>query len=176
MKRYLPCLAALFIFIGASPPGLKDNLIRRSPGTPDLVITDLNFDQWDTIVKSKGSYLSVTVKNKGSAQSSACSVKLYDLDIPFSEAKKQGRFSKRGLAIILEDEEERKNGEDDLNFEPVIVEVPSLGPGQEIKLVMYVKDHWVFDPNIDVEAQVDPDNKVNEKNEENNKRVLLQNG
>jgi hypothetical protein len=171
MKKQLLFIPAAIFFCSAARISFayKEEL-------PDLIIKDVSFQQWDTITKGNNCYISVTIRNTGSAPSGAAHVKLYDLDLSYSEAQKRGGFSRRELGIIKQDEEERMNGSDDKNFDPVISDVPSLKPGGSITLVMIVKDHWVFDPDIDIEANVDFDDLVKEKKEDNNKKILLMGG
>lgn len=171
MKKQLLIIPAVILFCNFTRISFtsKEEL-------PDLVVKEVDFKQWDTITKGNDCYISVTIRNSGKVKSAATKVKLYDLDISLADAKKRGGFSKRELLFIKEDEEERMNGSDDKNFEPVINDVPELKPGDEITLIMIVKDHWVFDPNIDLEAFVDFENAVKEKNENNNKQTCFMGG
>ena len=125
---------------------------------PDLVITKMDFPQWDTVSGPVlNSYISITIKNSGKAASAPTTVKLFDYDPP------------------------QKNNEplDEQEVDPyfeTIDNVPALQPGQEITIVVVVKDYWLFDPNIDVEAVLDPENKVPEKKEDNNTERFFMNG
>lgn len=141
---------------------------------PDLVITKIDFPKWDTISKNMYSYICVTIKNVGEAPSVAVKVKLGDLDISYVEAKKL-KLSKEELSVVKDEERLRNDDKQDDAFFSIIESFQGLKPGEEGVLVFVVKQ-WLFDPDIDVEAEVDPGNFIREKNEKNNKRCFFLNG
>lgn len=143
----------------------------------DLVVKEI-FPP-DFISEIDGTSFEVVIKNTGKSKSQPTTLKAFDLDISYEEAKKT-ITDKDILELIAENNgraeyyAEDDYGDVDENmfdydyYWEVIEEVPSLQPNEEIRINISIKDHWIYDSNCEIRVIVNPKSEVDECNEDNN--------
>lgn len=109
----------------------------------------LSIERPDYIEEIDGSSIEVKIKNSGSIASVPTSLLLKDLDI---------------------------NGNNDDEDWALELPLPSLQPGETTSLFFIKEAHWIYDPNCELEAEIDPGNKVEEDNKENNIMQFIEEG
>ncbi len=129
----------------------------------DLKVVKIENPEW-----LDGSVIKVEVKNIGSEESEPVKLKVWDLDISVKEAKKIG-VKKRDLWIFKENSaySEDATSDYDENWEQQF-DIPALKSGESYSVTVFLT-HWVFDPNCEIGAEIDFENKAVESNEKNNK-------
>jgi hypothetical protein len=169
MKTTLKLLAlSIPFFLFAFKPGTKNK--------PDLIISEVHRPEVNRSSDKNNPYpnydskITVSVKNIGKAKSLPTTLKVWDMDITVKEGIQLG-LNKNQLYFI---EEDIQRGEEDEYFE-LVAPIPEINPGEVYKAGLFVK-HWVYDPNCEMGAFIDPENVVAEKNEENNKGCFVEGG
>ncbi len=143
----------------------------------DLEVISIAAPEYDESLQ--GSIIKVKIKNKGTISNIETNAILRDLDITVAEAKKM-KLSKLEIEAIKENNN-RANDEGewvtkgvDYDFNWTLVKkIPILQPGEEIEIVFRLENYWIFDSNCEIELLLDFDKNIEEKNEENNKKVFI---
>jgi len=142
----------------------------------DLIVEEIIQPEWE----NKATHIQIKIKNIGKTNSEATIAKIYDLDIGVKEAKKLGL---KGIYIDLikenvarakynEGDEDVSEFDYDKNWEGYF-DIPSLRSKQSITLDFWIKDHWIYDSNCEIEVIIDPENKIEECKKENNKKQFF---
>jgi hypothetical protein len=143
----------------------------------DLVVKEI----WppDYVEDIGGTSFEVVIKNTGKLKSEPTTLKAFDLDISYEEAEKSIK-NKETLELIAEnngrakDYVENKYAEVDENkfdydhYWEVTEKIGSLKPNEEVRITISIKDHWIYDSNCEIRVIVDPKNKVDECDVDNN--------
>ena len=126
-----------------------------------------------------GTSFEVVIKNTGKSNSEATTIKAFDLDISYEEAKETIK-SKETLGPDAENNRRAKYYDDSENAEvdenqfdydhywEVIEKIPSLKPNEEVRVTISIKKYWIYDSNCEIRLIIDPKNKAEECNTENN--------
>jgi hypothetical protein len=142
----------------------------------DLVITEIKAPEFEETIH--GTRFVVRIKNNGTISSIETNAKLMDLDITASDAKKR-KFEKSWIQAIKENNENavdstHKGYKVDMDYDwEKFVKIPILQPGEEIELIFLIENHWVYDPNCEIELFLDFDQNIEEKNEMNNSKAFV---
>lgn len=144
----------------------------------DLEVVSITAPEY--VSEIDGSRIVVKIKNKGTISNIETNAKLKDLDITVEEAKKM-KLDKSWIEAISENngrsqyeegESVTKGKDYDFNWE-LEVKVPIIQPGQEAELIFELKGYWIYDSNCEIEIELDVDQNIDEKREDNNKKVFI---
>lgn len=116
----------------------------------DLEIVSIERPQY--VDEINGSSIEVKIKNSGNKASVPTQVLLKDWDGG-----------------------DEDDWEEDMDWE-LELPLPSLQAGETINLIFQLNDHWVYDPNCELEAIIDIDNLVEEDNKNNNSMIFMEEG
>jgi hypothetical protein len=153
-----------------------------APATPkcqssDLEVTSISAPDYDE--KIKGAVFTVEVKNNGKKTSEKTTLLISDLDISLNEVKKLTN-DKSIHELIGENNARSKHYGDNEYAEidentydydeywEVKKKVDPLKPGQKITFVIELKGRWIYDSNCEIIAIIDPEEKQDDCNRENN--------
>lgn len=112
----------------------------------DLEIVEIYMPDWISNDEFRGSEITVKIKNKGNVASVECVGLLEENKL---DAMEQG------------------TGWD--MYKAAVTVIKPLEPGEEYELKFRIDEHWVYDPNCEIEITIDYLNQIKEKNEKNNK-------
>lgn len=145
--------------------------ITKKEKLPDLIVLEIREPDWDH--PNKRTTVEVVIQNIGKAKSTATYAKLYDIDPSSDEAKKWGLEDYLIEALEENDWQTEADSSYESWYDEDIRVVRALDPGEKITLNFYFHDHWVYDPNCELECFVDFNNLVKESNKDNNKKVFV---
>ena len=145
-------------------------LSRARQKAPDLIVKRiLDPEECDS------TKITVVIKNKGNLQSQPVKLRIWDVDIDTTEAKKIG-VKEEQMWLFKENMERAKDGNFDYDYDyEFIISIPALKKKEEYIVTVYVK-HWVYDSNCEIGAFIDCDEELKEKNETNNKAYFFEGG
>ncbi len=123
-----------------------------------------------------GSNIYVIIKNCGKTDLTNITVRAWDLDISVEEGIKEWNLSAEEYAVLEENKNLAEDGaydyDEDWSDEIVI---PNLKKGEKMKLTFFA-DHWIYDSNAEVGVHIDPENKIKEIDEDNNRLAFIAGG
>lgn len=156
----------------------RPQLMEDKKNYVDLEVVSIEAPEF--VSEINGSRIVVKVRNKGTISSIETNARLKDLDITAAEARKK-KFGKMWVQAIAENNgratgeegEYVKKGVDyDRDWE-LMLKVPVLQPGEEKDLIFELWDYWIYDSNCEMEFELDFDQNIQEKNEDNNIRYFV---
>lgn len=164
MKRYI--LFFVLVLVTAA-------IYANQMFMPDLIVEKIEKPRWDS--KNKQTIIEVIIKNRGKRNSKGTRAILYDYDPKPKDLNRKG-LSKKEKEILKGEIEKEKGGKERDPYVRDVRKVPPINWNKKAKVTFYIKDHWIYDPNCEIEVFVDFINNVKEKNEENNRLLFLERG
>jgi len=118
---------------------------------PDLKVDFIFKPEWDQ--ENRQSIIIVKISNAGTKNSSATLVELINYNEKYIPQKNSKLFKTQ----LVKSKYRLKRF------------IPSLKPKGSIILEFKIKNHWVYDPNCEIEITIDPTKKIQDSNWKNNK-------
>ncbi|MCG8575209.1 MAG: hypothetical protein MI810_10025 [Flavobacteriales bacterium] len=139
----------------------------------DLRIKDIEYPD---VSESGGTDIYIIVSNKGNATAENVEVKVWDVDLFLNEAIDAWGIDEGDYWIFEENAARAEDGQRDYDddWEKTVI-IPKLEAGETVRIHVHV-DHWIYDSNCEVGAEVDPNQKIDEKDEGNNKKGFFAGG
>ncbi len=117
----------------------------------DLTIVDIPMPDYDTDID--GTVVNVEIRNAGNTESVPCVALLENNEFDSIESGEEMSYYKAAVTLI-----------------------PSLKPGESMRIQLKIPNYWIYDPNCEMRITLDALNQIPEKNKKNNVQEFAEYG
>lgn len=143
---------------------ISESTPEKGKDCVDLSVKEIPMPDWEH--EEDRTAITIIIQNKGKADASSFKVTVEDYDPTADYYKEMGD---KELAEDMMFQEEYGDGGEGGDFDwELEVEVDGLKAGKTKEVVLYLPEHWIYDPNCEMKIVIDPDKSTKDCNWENN--------